>query len=174
MLTTAFIWKGFRFQVTFELAIFLSLASFIITLIPSILELRTCGLLHNELKENLLLLFPQPRKAEPEPSQGSFLTLPLLVLLILLAVNHNKVLLNFECTNWVYGVFRVSSCPTEWFRSISGYSISSTSTSTPTRCVCWPTASSDGGPFQEQEETKRNTTKITKLWDLGIFTIRCF
>ena len=36
-------------------------------------------------------LFPQPRKAEPEPSQGSFLTLPLLVVLILLVVNHNKV-----------------------------------------------------------------------------------
>lgn len=35
---------------------------------------------------------PQPRKAEPEPTQGSFLTLPLLVLLILLAVNHNKVI----------------------------------------------------------------------------------
>lgn len=35
--------------------------------------------------------FPQPRKVEPEPSQGSFLTLPLLVILIVLAVNHNKV-----------------------------------------------------------------------------------
>ncbi|XP_073255709.1 BOS complex subunit NOMO3-like [Porites lutea] len=35
---------------------------------------------------------PQPRKAEPEPSQGSFLTLPLLVVLILLVVNHNKVI----------------------------------------------------------------------------------
>ena len=40
---------------------------------------------------NLILFFPQPRKAEPEPSQGSFLTLPLLVVLILLVVNQNKV-----------------------------------------------------------------------------------
>ena len=39
----------------------------------------------------ILFFFPQPRKAEPEPSQGSFLTLPLLVVLILLVVNHNKV-----------------------------------------------------------------------------------
>lgn len=84
----------------------------------------------------MLFLFPQPRKAEPEPTQGSFLTLPLLVLLILLAVNHNKVLLNFECTNFVYGVVMLSSCPSEWFGSISGYSISSTSSSTRTRCVC--------------------------------------
>ena len=38
-----------------------------------------------------LFFFLQPRKAEPEPSQGSFLTLPLLVVLILLVVNHNKV-----------------------------------------------------------------------------------
>lgn len=35
---------------------------------------------------------PQPRKVEPEPSQGSFLTLPLLVILIVLAVNHNKLI----------------------------------------------------------------------------------
>ncbi|XP_068686037.1 BOS complex subunit NOMO3-like [Montipora foliosa] len=35
---------------------------------------------------------PQPRKAEPEPTQGSLLTLPLILLLIFLAVNHNKVI----------------------------------------------------------------------------------
>lgn len=34
---------------------------------------------------------PQPRKFEPESNQGSFLTLPLLLLVIFLAVNHSKV-----------------------------------------------------------------------------------
>lgn len=52
--------------------------------------------LHNELKVNLFFFSLQPRKVEPEPSQGSFLTLPLLIILILLAVNHNKVLHNLS------------------------------------------------------------------------------
>lgn len=59
------------------------------------------------------LLFPQPRKAEPEPSQGSFLTLPLLVLLILLAVNHNKVLQNLKIQIASMVLWGVSSCRTE-------------------------------------------------------------
>ena len=59
------------------------------------------------------LLFPQPRKAEPEPSQGSFLTLPLLVLLILLAVNHNKVLQNLNIQIAFMVLLGVSSCRIE-------------------------------------------------------------
>ena len=75
--------------------------------------------LHNELKVNLFFFSLQPRKVEPEPSQGSFLTLPLLIILILLAVNHNKVLHNLSYVSVSIPLFSASVTIRETLYSVT-------------------------------------------------------
>lgn len=86
--------------------------------------------------------FPQPRKVEPEPSQGSFLTLPLLVILIVLAVNHNKVrktgtvyvfivMMRRKIDNHAF-IFCCNSF--DWFQAFSGKAVQITLTATVNYC----------------------------------------